>query len=888
MMIKKPETRALLRAFASHQFLLSLILSFVSLVPAAASAADTLDQTVNIDIAANTRIEDALIEWGLASHMTVMFNTTAATGIIRHEVRGNMSARQALAMLLSGSKLTFTRDGQRIRIIPSAGLVPTSLSNLESSSAPVTASDSESGSPDNSSGSASESDENSEPGRHVGSNLEQVVVTATHRAEKLQDIPMSLTALSADEVEQRDITGMGDYLTSVPGVSHLDEGVGRNSTVIRGITLDPEYEGSGSGQTVGYYFGEVPLSDVRWNSPDLKLVDMDRVELLRGPQGTLYGAGSLAGTLRNIPVAPHLGQFDGYAKVDYSNTARFGGSNSAEQAAVNLPLVSDAFAVRIVGYHFQDSGYIHNVAGSDPTYVANATAYGASQLAENQDGVGADRYVGGRIEALWHPLEALDINFSYITQDASQLGLPESDLGLPLYTQARLQVNSESSEGLSDHSRIANVLATYGSAWGQFVLSSSYMRQTYERGYGLDTFFGGVPIPQIFGTTTDGVSEELRFVSNQFGPWQYIAGYFFEHLIETSTGTDYYSGSPALSPYSSPTSEIYAFTDKTWLRQNAVFGELSYSIIPQLTLTAGSRRSDYNKADGGANSVAFGGGGPEVENATLNTSQVKTTWKASISYKPTEEAMLYALWSQGFRLGSPLSPIINPACNDGTGHVVGYSDYPLNGASLKSDSLTNYELGAKFQLLQKRLNLNAALYEIDWVNLPITVFVPSPCAASLSLNAGKARSRGIEVESDLLLVQGLKFDLSGSFNKAVLNGDSPGIGTDGQRLPGSPQYQFATGLQYGFNVGQLPTYVRGDYMRVGSYFNDVAQTAPREGDYGRFDARIGLTVSQFDIGVYGKNLTNAAEITWADSAFPGRAERLRPRTIGADFKYSFH
>jgi iron complex outermembrane receptor protein len=351
--------------------------------------------------------------------------------------------------------------------------------------------------------------------------LDEIVVTATHRAENLQNSAMSISALNGADLVQRDITSMSDYLNSIPSVEHLDIGVGRDATVIRGISLGPQDDGTGSGQPIGYYFGEVPLSNLSWSPPDIKLVDMERVEVLRGPQGTLYGAGSLAGAVRNVPAAPQLDGVHAWVEAGDSYTARLGGNNYQYQGMLNLPLISDTLAVRLVAYNFNDSGYVDNIAHSNAAFLANAQSYGAGALAVDQRNVGNDSYSGGRISALWHPIDGLNVTLSYLTQNAVQNGFPEEQLGLGLYQQTRLQMGAPLSGGefLGSKVDVGNVLATYDLPWASIVSSSSYSQQDFHRHYGIDYYFGGIPAPQEYNTTETGFDQEIRLVSKLEGPW---------------------------------------------------------------------------------------------------------------------------------------------------------------------------------------------------------------------------------------------------------------------------------------------------------------------------------------------------------------------------------
>ena len=787
---------------------------------------------------------------------------------------GDLTIDEALTQVLRGTGLTYRfEDPDGVTILPSAREAKSRSSN------PADVSDKRSGKQQN----APTTDAN-EGNETRPDPLEEVLVTANRRTETVQSAAMSITALTAAEIRRTEISGMDDYLDSIVGVSHMDIGVGRNATVIRGISLSPQDEGASSGQTVGYYFGEVPLSDLSWSPPDIKLIDMDRVELLRGPQGTLYGGGSLSGAIRNIPASPNLGEFSGELAASYSDTARLGSDDHNAHAVLNIPLISNTLAVRLVGYRFDDSGYVQNIAHSDNAFLAHAQSYGAGALALDRSDIGHDWYSGGRISALWHPRENFNLTFTYLTQIATQQGLPEVQLGLGLYSQARLQMADEIGGGdefLGSNIHVGNLLASYDFSWATLVSSTSYSNQLFLRRYGIDALEGGAPTSQRYGTVTHGFNQELRLVSKLSGPFKYVGGLYYQRITFADAGDDWYEGASAENPYGG-FADAYRFTDNVYLSQKAAFGELSYTLLNKLTFTAGLRRSEYGKT---ITSFATGPLNDGTSLTTVGMTEKKSAAKGSISYSIRAGAMIYGEFSQGFRFGMPLTPY--PAsCNDGTGHVAG-TDVPISGGFLKSDSLNNYELGGKFTLADSRVQINTALYRIDWKNLP-TLFILPTCNFAVYENAGQARSEGIEMESRIAVLKGLVLNLNGSLQHAYLTGNNPGIGPEGARLPGSPKYQYSAGLEYAFTAFHLPAYLHGEYVRLGGFYTDIQRLGPQVGDYGELNVKAGITWRDADVAIFGNNLTNAANLTWYDTNFEnGRATRLRPRTVGLELRYHF-
>ena len=308
--------------------------------------------------------------------------------------------------------------------------------------------------------------------------LEEIVVTATKRESRLQDTAISISALGRDSIDKRNLIGMGDYLNSITGAIVLDQGPGFNSVVIRGLSADPQNEGAESSPSSGIYFGEVSISGLGafGNSTDIKLVDMERIEVLKGPQGTLYGAGAMGGVVRNIPTAPNLEKIEGEFQLGYSNTTENGSNNSVLKSIINIPLIEDALAIRAVAYKFDESGAYKNIAASDP--ITSAAVNTTSAVVVNKNDIGSNTFKGGRLSALWVPTDKLTINVSYLTQEIEQEGWGQADIYLgDSWSQQRFQVrdsnNSIVDEGFDDDVEIANLTIEYDLGWATLFFINS-------------------------------------------------------------------------------------------------------------------------------------------------------------------------------------------------------------------------------------------------------------------------------------------------------------------------------------------------------------------------------------------------------------------------------
>src|SRR5579859_3311895 len=343
-----------------------------------AAAYAAADSSKHFEIKAKP-LADALMEFGAQSGLTVAAPTTLTAGKRSASIRGDLSPTDALGQLLKGSGLTFARapDGT-IAIQAASG----------GSSSPVRTSTVES---------SSENDSTSSP------HLADIIVTATKREQAVEDVPASISVITAEDIEKRGLVGAEDCLRGVPGVNQVNSSVGQ-SIIIRGIETSPSFQAFYAGNTTATYFGETPTTYAAGPATDtnidVKLADIARVEVLRGPQGTTFGDASLGGAVRTIPVAPKLDRFEGSIGAGYSVTSGTGGDNNQIQAVGNAPLIEGVLAIRATAYRFDDAGYYRNVAGSDPAFLARVASYqGAQALAVDENGVGTRHFTGGRVAA---------------------------------------------------------------------------------------------------------------------------------------------------------------------------------------------------------------------------------------------------------------------------------------------------------------------------------------------------------------------------------------------------------------------------------------------------------------------------------------------------------
>lgn len=837
-----------------------------------AAEAQAPSQPIVVDIPASP-LNDALKQLARLAGLQVVFYSKDSEGLTARRLEGEYTADAALKQLLEGTGLVYEYvNPHTIAIRDKAPAIKPTASLLSAESIRLAQSDS--AVPDT-----------AVPRPEAGMALDEVIVTATKRAERLQDVPVSIAVIGGQDIERRGLIGMEDYLRSIPGVNQIDNGALSNAIVIRGITTSPLFENIGSGTTVATFFGETSVTGAAGLGQagiDIRPVDLERIEILRGPQGTTYGSASLAGAMRMILARPRLDSFGGKLAASYSDTSGAGSDNSMIQAVVNLPLVTDKFALRAVGYRYDDSGYYRNIAGIDPATLAHAADLGLSDYIRGytQKDVGRMVTHGGRLSGLWQAADNFDLTLNLLTQKIEQDGFPSED-GTPLetvgkYRQTQFPVapagraRDEESEIYDTDLDLANLVANYDIRWGKLTSAISWVKGGSENASTIAFDDGSSSTsPSAFKSRT----YEARLASQLEGSFQFLGGLFYEH-----TKNDYLYLFDTVQ--ASTAVGIYGQTRD--LTQRAVFGDISYALSQQLTATVGGRYFKYRKDESTVLDGAYGDGVP----VNLKNSEDGTSFKANLSYKPTPDALIYASWAEGFRLGRPDIGALADFCDldpvdgiiDGTGVTLGST------RTIKSDNLENYELGAKLSVLDRRLVLDGAVYHIRWSGLPIRTVTAGNCG--FTSNAGSATSNGVELQASLFLSPGVRIEIGTGYTKAELSEDAPAQGwQDGDRLPGSPRINANLAAQYEFQVAGHKAFVRADSFYTGKFYGDLQQSANvSAGDYVKIDARAGLAVRGMSFELFVRNLTNEDAFTWRSNFY---SHRLRPRTVGVQIGYSF-
>ncbi len=717
----------------------------------------------------------------------------------------------------------------------------------------------------------------------AGDAIDEIVVTAQRRGEqRLQDLAMSAAVISATAIDKRQLDDMDDYLRTLPGVTFQQYGAGQSSIIIRGVSADPQL----GAPTTGVYINEAPVTgmgDFGVSSPDLKLVDISRIEILRGPQGTLYGSSSLGGTVRVITGQPDETGFAANLSATGSVTAGAGSENSTIEGMINLPLIDNTLAVRAVAYHFDDSGYYRNIAGSDPVKSAAAARTGA--VAIDRDDAGSAITTGGRIALRWMPLDQMSVDLTYAKQRTEEQGNAYGDLAIGDFEQARYtRLSNERGEYNDSDLSLFNLQLDYNFGAVALVSSTSWADYSNAEDWNVGRVFvfatgDDSPLFLLSGTQTDRFVQEIRVVSQWAHALQFTGGVYFESNDSDFAQDIDFDGDPAFDPFGGAL--LVEFRGGFYVDQKAVFGELSWAVNDSLVATAGARWFEYDGTERIVGDGIFNGGPVSESNSS---SESDATYKLNLSYAPDERALYYAQWSQGFNLGRPLGELPDLCDQDNDGLVDGLG-VPAQ-SQLFSDSLDNYEFGAKLNLADGRIALRGAAFYNDWQDIPISI--GADCGFILPFNAGEAMTAGLELEGSLRLGEQWRLDLGAGYVESELTADAPGLGVDGDRLPGNPRYNATLALQYDFRLRGDDSYLRADIAHVGGYYNNLQEQGEELGDYTTVNLSAGLSRDTWRATLFVHNLGDNDAATWLTPFnVYSSAYRLRPRTVGVQLTYGF-
>lgn len=784
---------------------------------------------------------------------------------------------------------------------------------------------------------------------------DEIIVTATRRAESIQDIPLNISAIGGAEIAQQGFDDLSELSAFVPGLNIADQG-GRdgNRIVVRGLNVENIAQNFGQangGGTVATYVGEIPLY------VDLRLNDLERVEVLLGPQGTLYGSGTMGGAIRYIPAKP---KFDGdmmELRTD-GYTYSEGGGLSTDTGLTFNAAISDTFAIRGSLDFQDDKGFV------DYPYVVKSPGFSepdpdfsnAGSRAENfnpRKDANTERIFSGRVAARWNPVDAIDATLSYYFQEGEFGGRNTTSFRTGTIPAdeyeygARVVEPAERNDDLLALEITADLgFAELTSASGLGHTKFNGQRDQTDLLITLEYYYEFYPTFTAFTFEDEEskvLNQELRLVSKGDGPLSWIVGAFYNENEFKGLSTEFTPGVGAFNAdfgFRQDLNDLeYFATNRSKLKEKAIFGEVGYEITDAWQVTLGARLYEYDLSTADQTEFPYFTTAADFTPYTLDDVENQLTLAPNQSFNDQlfkfntsydfGDYNVYATFSQGFRVGAANAgddcpdvfvPGNQALCLLAPGQQFGpgAGDVAvINERDYLPDTVDNYELGAKGTFLDGALRLNGSIFFMDWKD-PQVGTISVNAGTSITVNAGAAESKGVELSGDWDVTD--NFNLRGAFSytKAELTegvdslvttiGTTGGFGTEfengekGDRLPGSPETQFSVFGSYnhplanGHNV-----IVNGGYAWQGNVLQTVGQ---RGGSivlpsYGRANASIGYDADNWSIIGYVDNLFDdfSESSAFSNPRFSQtiegsnvryfRTNVLPPRTIGARLKYRF-
>jgi iron complex outermembrane recepter protein len=676
-------------------------------------------------------------------------------------------------------------------------------------------------------GSATAQQAQQPPSAGATTKLESITVTATKREAAIIDVPFSINAQTQEDIQRSGAVTLEDLSRNVAGLAIQNLGPGQSQVSIRGVSSGQIVRDQpGVKEQVGVYLDETPIS-MSLFTPDIELFDLNRVETLRGPQGTLFGSGNIGGTIRYITNAARLGVSEGTVEANL-NTVKDGGTGGGLKAALNVPM-GDVAAMRLVAYYTRLPGWIDAMgpAGGEDVNEGERTGGRLSfTIQPNRDLTITPRLVYQRVTA-----------DGFNRQEEFNLYANPFTTTVPPVTFGERQQHLMLRENFEDKTTIADLTVRFGLGRSELTSVTTYVDREILVGRDASALTGsvsvdlgfpdaGVLLPSRLVDTTDykGFTQELRLSSTGAGPLQWLVGAFYADTdrkyaqrlptpgYDAVTDATLGAGtSAAVANGFGPDSPYNADLPYN-LKQTALFGEVSYDFTRQLTGTAGVRYYDYEEERTFKSGGLFANG----DNQFDATKSDGYSPRFLLSYKASPNVTWNAQASKGFRLGGVNDPLNLPLCTDQDEAIFGgYQRF-------KDESLWNYEVGVKMQ--RPGMRLSAAAFHTRMEDLQITLDAGS-CSSRVVFNVPKAHSTGIELEAMFRPTDNLELSFAGTalnaeFDSTVVDGTGAVLGgiREGNRLPSVPELAFTASVTWNFNLAGRESYVTASYQHVGSRF----------------------------------------------------------------------
>lgn len=696
--------------------------------------------------------------------------------------------------------------------------------------------------------------------------LEEVIVTAQKRVERMMEVPQSVSVLSSEDLSKLGATQFRDFANTIPGLTFNTAGAGETQVSLRGVT-----SGFDISPTVGIYVDDVPygssapFTKAAAHALDVGLFDIDQIEVLRGPQGTLYGASTMGGLVKYVTKRPDATRFGIDTQLGTSSTEDGDVSYNAA-AALNAPLVTDKVAVRVSGFNSHDGGYIDNLARGE------------------EDVNSADIY-GGRIDLVLMPTDELSIRIGGFAQNISRDAPASADYDLNgEAVDGDLEQRHAFAEPFFQKFRLVNGTVNYDFGSATLTSISSYQEAQARFTYDITTFIGpalelflGRSYGAIGVNNNQGVhkfTQEVRLASNGPRQLEWLAGAYYTR----ETGSNFQDFSLRdLDTDPFPPNDVFTFSQPSKFEETAGFADITYHFTQRLDASVGVRYAQNSQR-----TVQFGDGAFGQDQVPRRSDDDVLTYLANARYHFNDNATGYLRYATGYRPGGP-----NLIANDPN------TGLPIGPTTFEADKLNSYEIGFKGETSDRRLGIDVAAYRIDWDDMQVlTTQVFSGIG-----NAGTATIDGIELTLSARPLRRFGATAALAYQDARLTENAPDIGgVDGERLPNVPRFTAALSADYQLSGGtwspSVGATLRHVSDRFASFDNSTSVAQYHLPEYSMVDLRTGFVVGSVEMQIYIRNLFDERAQLIAPTgistlAGPVQISILQPRTVGLSAAFNF-
>lgn len=715
--------------------------------------------------------------------------------------------------------------------------------------------------------------------------IEEVVVTATRRAEGVQDIPYNITAVSGNAMREVGATSLTKMAQFIPGMQMIDAGArGTSLVTLRGMNIGglQAAENQGGKDVISRYINDTPLLI------DLKLIDIERVEVLRGPQGTLYGRGAMGGTVRYILNKPNTDAIEGEVYGKLYQSAESDSMSYEANAVLNLPL-SETVSARFSAGYVDDAGFID--------YTDVLTEPGISNNTRAEKDANTEKSTSARVSLRWEPNEDFYIQGNYFVQDQKAGGRQAAN---ELYTGKKYSSAMRYEEPGNKKDQLANVEFDWTTEYVE-IFSTTSLADFESDGQRdqtdllvVDIYPAYANFPEFSGftaeeDTADTMVHETRFLSTGDGSIDWIAGFYYEEENSKGSSTEFTPGYQDWAGIDTGWGEIeYQANNKDTFEEKAIFGEVTYHFTDAVQVTVGLRKFEQTltiKEDCTLIPIYwyYDRGLPvEPECDSGKGSVDDTVGKFNASWDLNEDAMLYITVAEGFRRGG---------VNIGPGLLADEKTYT-------PDKALNKEIGWHSTWIDGRVTFNGALFQIDWSDLQVPT-KSAVNALNITKNGEQGQINGLELTLQAYATERLRIDAWITAYDAKLTENALEInGLDGDKFPGVPELQYNIAADYTIPVEGAELVLRGNYYWKDSVATQLNNTIANNGDYveldsyGLFNLSADYVRDQWHVKLYADNVTNEYYENGArgESRYGTRGSFRyvgTPRVIGLEAGYSF-